>query len=203
MPNKRRTNTLWRLDEWAELPAHQLRRKLLEGMADSGADLERFWSKVRKGKPDECWEWKSYFDKDGYGVMRFHIVKLNKRVGVRTHRISYFLHHRELVEDMCVCHHCDNPKCVNPKHLFLGTQGDNTHDRDIKGRHRPTRGETNGAAVLTASQVQEIRILWFVGKVSAPELASLFGVSRGCINGIVYGVNWKHLPLPKEILNAF
>ena len=87
---------------------------------------ERFWKNVRKGPG--CWEWSANKNDAGYG--RFWIC----RKGVRAHRFSLELHKGKIPEGMFVCHHCDNPGCVKPDHLFVGTQSDNMHDMQSKGR---------------------------------------------------------------------
>lgn len=91
---------------------------------------ERFWSAVEKRGPTECWEWKrsrSY----GYGQFKF------EGGGVRAHRYSWQLHNgKKIPNDLHVLHRCDNPPCVNPNHLFVGTPLDNTMDSVRKGRHK-------------------------------------------------------------------
>jgi len=181
-----------------DLSPAQRKLKLLERMVSSEADLKRFQEKVEVRGLDDCWNWKVSTNTDGYGQFAYYPEKGGKKINFQAHQIAYFLEHGDLPEGMCVCHTCDNPKCNNPKHLFIGTQADNTRDRDAKGRHISFRGSTNATARLTESQVQEIRILWFVDKVRVGEIAKKFCVTRSCINGIVYGPNWKHLPLPLE-----
>jgi hypothetical protein len=90
-----------------------------------------------------------------------------------------------------VLHHCDNPKCVNPRHLFLGTQKDNVRDMDSKNRdNRPKlKGERSGRSILTEQNVKYIR----KSKKSTSQLARDLGVSRGCIQHARAGLNWRHI----------
>jgi predicted DNA-binding protein YlxM (UPF0122 family) len=92
---------------------------------------ERFWEKVDIKNDSECWEWKNGKYLNGYGGFNSN----NKHE--YAHRIAWELTYGAIPENMCVCHHCDNPSCCNPKHLFIGTMADNMHDRDRKGRGRP------------------------------------------------------------------
>lgn len=97
---------------------------------------ERFWERVKKG--DGCWLWDTARDKDGYG--RFPIGASGEN---KAHRVSWRIHHGEVPEGLCVLHKCDNPPCVNPKHLFLGTLKDNAVD--CASKERTARGKRNGA----------------------------------------------------------
>lgn len=182
---------LWHWGNWAGLSAPRLKHALLEKMANSEVAQKRFWKKVQKGKPNECWEWKGAF-KLVYGIVV--VVLSDQRVELRAHRISYFLTHGDFDRRLCVCHECDNPKCVNPKHLFLGTSPENTYDRNRK--QRDARGETSGTHKLTEKQVQEIRRLYSTGRMSGPEIGKRYGLHR---TNAWYLVNrtWKHLPFPK------
>lgn len=90
---------------------------------------DRFWAKVRRGEQNDCWEWSAGVDNFGYG-------RLNTRGVVDlAHRLSWELAHGPIPDGMCVLHRCDNPPCVNPRHLFLGTRDDNVQDMIAKGRH--------------------------------------------------------------------
>ena len=105
---------------------------------------ERFAKSVVK--TDGCWIWKASKDKNGYGIFRAMIgsVKFNK-----AHRYSYALHTGDLLIGMQALHTCDNPSCVNPNHLFSGTNADNMRDKVQKGRSRTPVGEQHGKAILT------------------------------------------------------
>jgi len=92
--------------------------------------IESFWSKVIIKGPDDCWEWSARKNNKGYGI--FSPLKYRS-----AHRTSWFIKHGEIPKGMYVCHHCDNPSCVNPSHLFLGTAMDNFKDAVNKGRIKP------------------------------------------------------------------
>lgn len=112
-----------------------------------------------------------------------------------THRAAWWLAFGPIPHGMFVCHHCDNPPCVNPAHLFLGTNQDNVDDRNRKGRqahHLLMKGELNGRAVLTEVDVQRIRSGEFAGLTQA-QVGAMFGVSRVAISDIRNHRKWKHV----------
>ena len=150
---------------------------------------ERFWEKVIVKGPDVCWEWKGGCNNYGYGAFwSFH----NKVEGA--HRVSWKLHNGPIPRGMCVLHHCDNPLCVNPAHLFLGTKADNTKDMMLKGRQPAISmirhpGESNGRAKLTEKEVRIIRGKLYSGSILARE----YGVSQSQICRIIKGNTWRCL----------
>lgn len=154
-------------------------------MARNKTPLEvRFWTKVRKC--DGCWEWRGSILPDGYGSFW-----RDKRFGcVRAHRMSWVLANGEISQDQWVLHHCDNPICVKPAHLFLGDVSDNVADSIAKDRH--VRGERFRDAKLTAQQVVEIRNRHSTGEQPI-ELAKDYPVSRFTIAKICRGETWRHL----------
>lgn len=168
----------------------QLRRKLLEKMESSAVGQKRFWSKVKKKSPDDCWEWVGS-RQEGYGVML--VLGFN----FRAHRISYFFKHRNIPENLCVCHRCDNPSCVNPAHLFLGTSSENRKDCVLKTRH--ARGEGQHKHKLTEKEVSEIRSLHSLSGLSYDKLAIRFKVSKQTIYRVVNAFSWKHVPYKKNV----
>ena len=144
-----------------------------------------FWPRVDQG-PD-CWLWTGYKTAQGYGQIGI------KRVLRYAHRVSWELAYGQIPDGLCVLHRCDNPPCVRPDHLFLGTRADNTADMLAKDRHRtvPLRGDQNGNAKLTASQVALIRALYAVGGISQRQLARQFGVVQGTIVHVLAGRTWR------------
>lgn len=136
---------------------------------------DRFWAFVNVQSPDECWEWGGGRLVAGYG----HFWALQKTH--KAHRFSYALAHGPIPEGMCVCHTCDNPGCVNPGHLFLGTNADNMADKVRKGRQ--ATGERHGRNKLTADDVENIRANRM--NMRHKELAELYGVHRSTVSEIV------------------
>jgi len=150
---------------------------------------ERFWSMVKRGDPDSCWEWQGRIIKDGYGA--FHL----KGKRIIASRFAWILTYGEIPQGMCVLHKCDNPACVNPRHLFLGTQKDNMQDAVLKWRKS---GPHNGRTKLTWPQVDTIRLLFQMGW-SAYRLAKFFGVNYKTVWQILKGKTWKE---PAEVMHA-
>lgn len=97
--------------------------------------ISRFWAKVAVGDADQCWLWQGPLSGNGYG--RCAIGK--RRAWMAAHRVSWTIHHGDIPQGLFVCHHCDVPLCVNPAHLFLGTQTDNMRDAASKGRCKGCR----------------------------------------------------------------
>lgn len=111
------------------------------------------------------------------------------------HRISYELFVGPIPPDLLVCHFCDNPKCIAPEHLFVGTDADNIHDMWFKGRGKITHhcGERHGQSKATESIVVQIRSLYATGKHTQQSLADRFSLSKGAVKHILKGRSWKHV----------
>jgi hypothetical protein len=150
---------------------------------------ERFWRKVDKREPDECWPWTGAHLPEGYGLM---YKSGRPRRWHRSNRLAYELLVGPIPDGLHVLHRCDNPPCCNPAHLFLGTQADNNRDRDQKGRNNgyKIRGAANGRAKLMPEQVAEIRRLYAAGGVSQQTLADRFGVKQPQISRLVLGLQY-------------
>lgn len=141
--------------------------------------------------PNDCWVWVGGKDSSGYGSIRW------KGKILSSHRLSYEIHIGEIPERLCVCHICDNPICVNPKHLKLGTQYDNYQDMVNKNRGYIAPGEANGKSKITKSQAMEIIRLYKTGKFSQKELGEQFGISQSHTSDIINHKKWRVL-CPKK-----
>lgn len=153
---------------------------------------ERFWEKVDRLDPDECWEWQACRNSNGYG--RMHSGR-RKGEAVLAHRASWELHNGSIPDGLFVCHKCDNPACVNPEHLWLGTQADNNWDMFSKGRCNGGcgPGEQNGQSRLTNEQVITIRARYANGGTTHQELCDEYGVSIRTIGHVITRKSWKHI----------
>ena len=144
---------------------------------------ERLWKRVDKPSPQQCWEWRGARNRLGYGVLTV------RRRRWLAHRLAWSLARGKAIPDgLVVCHRCDNPSCVNPKHLWLGTQADNMRDMFEKGRGkqvvpRNNVGARNPMAKLSDEQVREIRTL--AGSMTQQEIGTRFGVRQDQISRIL------------------
>ncbi len=142
-------------------------------------DAHRFWSKVRKGAPDQCWLWTGLKTRGGYGIFS---------VGGRSvlaHRYTYERSYGPIPAGLAIMHRCDKPACINARHLSAGTPRDNCRDKIVKKRH--AYGERHPNARLTFAAVREIR----VSGETQIALARRFGVSTATIRNIQNGTSWK------------
>lgn len=148
--------------------------------------VARFHAGHIKGSPDECWPWLGTRTSDDYGV--FSIFDGH---GIRerwaTHRMSWVLANGIIPDGLWVLHRCDNPPCINPAHLFLGTPADNS--ADMVAKNRGARGERAGVAKLTAEQVLAIR----ADPRPDAVIARSYDLSHVTVNGIKRGLHWRHL----------
>jgi len=170
--------------------AHQRRLELygdpLVSIRGHAPPEERFWRRVDKG--GDCWLWTGSRNAAGYG--RFQLAgRGGKYVG--PHRFSYEMVNGPVPDGMVVMHSCDNPSCVNPAHLSVGTHKDNTADMIAKGRKSSAapKGSANGKAKLTPDQVRFIR----ASTLSQSATARALGVSHGAVRGVLTGRTWSHI----------
>lgn len=151
------------------------------------SSLARFWSKVDKKSDSECWNWTAAKNRSGYGQIR---VKGKLWIA---HRFIYSKTYCSIPEGKVIMHICDNPSCVNPKHLLLGTLAENNKDRARKNRSANTNGIFNPNAVLTEDIVFKIREMSSNMNVTYRELERIFNLSSGQAYLIVNRKTWKHI----------
>lgn len=148
---------------------------------------QRFWEKVQKS--DACWEWTAAL----MGSIGYGNFWLEGRP-VLAHRFSYELAYGRIPDGMQVLHKCDNPKCVRPEHLFLGTQADNMRDKVKKSRQWRPRGEQANGSKLTWKDAAEIRARYAAGGISQTKLAEEYGTHQTNISKIILGKSWLASP---------
>lgn len=155
---------------------------------------QRFWSRVAVMSDQECWEWQGTLKRPcptnrrilPYGQFGFR--DNGKIKTISAHRFSYALRYGPIPKGACVLHSCDNPKCVNPRHLFLGTQKDNVQDTIKKGRAKPPKSN----ARLSENEVMEIRSLYPI--LNQRQIANRFGIARAHVSQIIHRKCWRDLP---------
>lgn len=172
------------------LSGHKLKLKLLERMANSEVARKNFWGKVEVRGPKDCWNYLGSIVENGYGIYRF-CCWWGQLVNQKAHRVSFFLKYGFL-PDLFICHKCDNPKCVNPKHLFAGKPAANS--QDMVNKKRQAVGSRIRQSKLTSTQVKEIRRLCATGTERVQKIADRFGVTYGSIWNITKRITWRHLP---------
>jgi hypothetical protein len=156
-------------------------------------DKNRFFSKILfTANSNRCWHWGASLDTNGYGQFHLNVSYKNGKMFMAT-RVAYYLHYNIDPIGLAVCHKCDNPKCCNPDHLFLGTLSDNSVDMVRKGRHNKPFGENCKSSKLKESQVLEIREKYKTGLFSQRKLAKEFKVHQTIIGDIVNNQIWKHI----------
>jgi hypothetical protein len=146
---------------------------------------QKFWPKI--DKTATCWIWKGGRTAQGYGIFK------QDKKPILAHRFSYEIHKGKIPIGMVMCHHCDNPSCVNPEHLFYGTPKDNRQDSLRKNRQ--ARGEKQGAHKLTEEQVKKIRAIykWHNSQLGLRSLGETFGIHLSTIQRIIKRRTWRHI----------
>jgi len=167
---------------WRNLKKYNISRRK---RTDGKSPITRFWKGIKSPRePHECWEWIKTKNKRGYGLL-----SVNRKY-VMAHRFSWELFNHEIPEGLYILHRCDNPSCVNPSHLFLGTKLDNSLDALHKGRI--PRGEDKWCSKLSENEVIEI-IKRHNNNESRKDIAKDYDVCPWTIRDIVTGRTWKHI----------
>jgi len=156
--------------------------------------IEKFWSKVRKAGPDECWLWTASGYMNGYGKMNLSFGDWFMTTGA--HRISYAIHFGSIPKNRYVLHKCDVRRCVNPNHFFIGDALDNARDKIKKGRDNS--GTVNGMARKDVSEndIYFMREMYASGRWSMDEIGKIFYKNKNTARKAIIGISWKHVPMP-------
>jgi hypothetical protein len=160
---------------------------------------QRFWSKVERGRQNECWPWKKGRHPDGYGSFRWTNPVTGKNEVTHASRVAFYLTYGYL--PTMACHRCDNPPCCNPSCIYDGDAATNGADKAERGRARgrsDQRGEKNSYAVLTEEIVREARRLYADG-LSCPVIGKRYGISGAVIGYAVRGDTWAHITDPPPV----
>jgi len=144
---------------------------------------EDFWNRVEK--LDGCWIWQGGRYRNGYGQLQVNKVKK------LAHRVAYEISIGPIPDGLLVCHTCDNRVCVNPKHLFLGTHKDNTHDMIVKGRKHVAYGEKTTNVRLTEKEVIALRASY--PRNTQRQLAKQFNIAASTVHAILNRLTWRHI----------
>ena len=147
----------------------------------------RFWSKVQRAGPDECWLWQGGCSDGGYG----QFDRDGRKIGA--HRVAYEAIHGAIPRGSVVRHKCDNPRCVNPRHLLVGTHQDNMDDRTARGRGAIFRGQRNGRSKISDTTALRIYLAAKAGDRTQKEVAELFGVKPSQVSDIANKRSHKHI----------
>lgn len=136
-------------------------------------------------RQEGCWDWKGIIEHTGY-------AKLGIRPPIKAHRASWIIYRGDIPLNMCICHTCDNRKCTNPEHLWLGTHKENIQDKIKKGRTNAPKGTRARHAILNDEKVKEIKIMLQNG-LTCSEIGRQYKVSRKIISRIKNNETWKHV----------
>ena len=172
---------------------------ILQDLKARNSAINRMIKYTPKKSKAECWNWQGHCNKKGYAMLS---IGGRKGLYARVSRLAYYFEYGPFDESLKACHTCDNPQCVNPNHIFLGTSKDNTDDMYKKGRESlPPNfyGEEVKTAKLTEEQVLEI----YNSNLNTRELSELYNVSATQIHRILTGKSWAHLNLKPKQLKHF
>lgn len=161
---------------------------LLESGKRERVTKETFMNDVYPEPNTGCWIWGKSLTEKGYGNVQ---KKVKGHVLRGSHRVSFYIHNGPFNYSLLVCHKCDNPICVNPDHLFLGTTQENTFDMKSKGR--ASHGESRPTAKLNETQVINIRTKYATGNYTTRELAKEYDIDHGNVAGIIRRATWRHV----------
>lgn len=170
--------------------AHYIRKSRKKPMLEKSwhqlSAKERLNKFIKVNEENQCWIWTGGKNKKGYGSLSY-----NGKTTI-AHRLSYELYIGQIPNEMLICHHCDTPSCINPGHLFLGTNLDNSNDKFSKGRNKSSPGQRNGNSKLTDDQVRSIKKKLKNG-VKVSDISKQYEVSETNISYIKKEKTWSHI----------